>query len=86
MAEELGCFGDVREILSVHGFGSLYANKGYHLGNTEWNFEGQEIFRKAVNGMIGASEKVLEKSDLTISDIDLVVPHQANVRIINAVV
>jgi len=36
--------------------------------------------------MIGASEKVLEKSDLTISDIDLVVPHQANVRIINAVV
>ena len=85
LAEELGCFGDVREILLVHGFGSLYANKGVHLGNTKWNFEGQEIFKKAVNGMVGASEKVLSKCDLTTDDIDLVVPHQANVRIINAV-
>jgi len=85
LAEELGCYGDVRNILSVHGWGSLYANKGYHLGYTEWEFEGQEIFRKAVNGMLSASESVLKKSKLSADDIDLVVPHQANLRIINAV-
>jgi 3-oxoacyl-[acyl-carrier-protein] synthase-3 len=85
LAEELGCFGDVREILSVHGWGSIYANKGFHLGYTEWQFEGQEIFRKAVKGMIGASEKVLKKGNVSKNNIDIVVPHQANLRIINAV-
>ncbi len=85
LAEELGCFADVRDILSVHGWGSIYANRGFHLGYTEWQFEGQEIFRKAVNGMTRATEKVLQKSHITANDIDLVVPHQANARIINAV-
>lgn len=85
LAEELGCYADVRDILSVHGWGSFYANKGYQLGYTEWQFEGQEIFRKAVTGMVTASQNVLKKSNLTSSDINLVVPHQANLRIINSV-
>lgn len=85
LAEELGCRADVRDILSVHGWGMLYANKGFQLGYTQWQFEGQEIFRKAVNGMVDASKKVIAKNNMTASDIDLVVPHQANLRIINAV-
>jgi len=85
LAEELGCYADVRDILSVHGWGSFYANKGYQLGHTEWQFEGQEIFRKAVTGMVNASKNVLNKLNKSENDIDLVVPHQANIRIINSV-
>jgi 3-oxoacyl-[acyl-carrier-protein] synthase-3 len=47
------------------------------LGDTTWAFSGQEIFKKAVTGMVQASEKTLEKSGLRIEDIDLIVPHQA---------
>jgi 3-oxoacyl-[acyl-carrier-protein] synthase-3 len=84
LSESLGCFGDVREILTVHGWGTRYANTGVMLGHTEWQFEGQEIFKRAVSGMGAASKKVLEKTGLTKDDVDLVVPHQANLRIIDA--
>ncbi len=56
------------------------------LGDTAWDFEGQEIFKHAVQGMTRASAAVLEKCGLRPEDIDLVVPHQANLRIIEAVV
>jgi 3-oxoacyl-[acyl-carrier-protein] synthase-3 len=85
LAEELGCFGEVRDILTVHGYGLKYANQGIPLGQTEWQFEGQKIFKNAVTGMVGASKKVLEKCGLTTDDLDIVVPHQANLRIIEAV-
>ncbi len=85
LAEALGCYGDVRDILTVHGWGMKYANQGIPMGQSEWQFEGQKIFKKAVDGMAGASEKVLEKCGLAKKDIDLVVPHQANLRIIKAV-
>ena len=47
--------------------------------------QGQELFKVAVNSMAEAVEKVLEKAGLTMDDVDCVVPHQANDRIISAV-
>lgn len=47
--------------------------------------QGQELFKVAVNSMADAIEQVLQKAGLTIGDVDLVVPHQANDRIISAV-
>jgi 3-oxoacyl-[acyl-carrier-protein] synthase-3 len=47
--------------------------------------QGQELFKVAVNSMAEAVEKVLKKAKLKISDVDCVVPHQANDRIIAAV-
>lgn len=85
LADKLGCYGDVREILLVHGVGQRYANRGWHLGDTQWIFEGQEIFKKAVVGMSQACETVLAARGMTADDVDLVVPHQANLRIIEAV-
>lgn len=85
MAESLGCYGEVRDILSLHGFGVEWFNQGRILGNIEWSFEGQEIFKRAVKGMADASEDVLNKVGLPVEEIDLVVPHQANLRIIDAV-
>jgi 3-oxoacyl-[acyl-carrier-protein] synthase-3 len=84
LAETLGCFGEAREILRVHGMGGRYTNRGVLNGVTRWQFEGQEIFKRAVHGMGGASEAALGKVGLTGANVDLVVPHQANLRIIEA--
>jgi 3-oxoacyl-[acyl-carrier-protein] synthase-3 len=74
----------VREVLTVHGWGTGYLNDGGVRGDTWWQFEGQEIFKRAVSGMGAAGKTVLEKSGLAVDDVDLVVPHQANLRIIDA--
>lgn len=47
--------------------------------------KGREIFREAVRRMSEASSQVLERAKLTKEDVALVVPHQANLRIIEAV-
>jgi len=86
MADHLGCYGEVRGILQVHGMGTRYANRGWVLGDTDWVFEGQEIFKRAVIGMSHACEAVLSSRGLAPDDVHLVVPHQANLRIIEAVV
>lgn len=85
LLEKLGCYGDSREILRIHGIGGAYVHQGRMLGATEWQFEGQEIFKKAVNGMGSASEDVLRRAGVAADDVDLVVPHQANLRIIEFV-
>jgi 3-oxoacyl-[acyl-carrier-protein] synthase-3 len=46
---------------------------------------GREVFKLAVRGMEESSLAALAKLNLTVSDIDIVVPHQANRRIIEAV-
>ena len=85
LAERLGCYGESREILRVHGMGAAYAHQNRVIGKTEWQFEGQEIFKKAVHGMAMACGEALAKIGKTADDVDLVIPHQANMRIIEAV-
>ena len=46
--------------------------------------EGKEVFRRAVRVMVESSEMALQRAGLTIDDVDLLVPHQANTRIIAA--
>jgi 3-oxoacyl-[acyl-carrier-protein] synthase-3 len=58
----------------------LYAE--HHGGNLVMN--GREVFRKAVTVMVGTSNDAMAKAGVTIDDISLVVPHQANIRIIEA--
>ena len=48
------------------------------------NFEGQEIFKSAVKGMSDSITEVLSREGLAPEDIDLFIPHQANIRIIQA--
>jgi len=86
LAEQLGCDTDGRASLRVRGIGCVYANRDVMLGDTLWDFDGQEIFRRAVRGMSQASVAVMERCGVTPDQVDLVVPHQANLRIIEAVV
>ena len=45
---------------------------------------GREVFKHAVRSMAEAADRALDAAKLTGSDIDLLIPHQANVRIIEA--
>ena len=47
---------------------------------------GKDVFRAAVKGLVSASETALAANGLTAGDVDWLVPHQANNRIIDAVV
>ncbi len=81
----LGCDAEARQSLRVRGIGCGYANRGVSLGDTLWDFDGQVIFKRAVHGMSEAAARVLREAGISANDIDLVVPHQANLRIIEAV-
>jgi len=85
LADKLGCYGDARAILRVRGHGTTYANRDVSFGDTQWDFDGQEIFKRAVGGMSESSAHVLAKAGVGPDAIDLVVPHQANLRIIEFV-
>ena len=57
----------------------LYAE----IGGTLY-MEGKEVFRRAVRIMVDSAQKSLKAAGLTTSDVALVAPHQANLRIIEA--
>ena len=57
----------------------LYAEIGGTL-----RMEGKEVFRRAVRIMVDSAQKSLKAAGLTTSDVTLVAPHQANLRIIEA--
>ena len=46
--------------------------------------EGREVFKFAVDAMSGAVKEALDANNMTADDIDWLVPHQANIRIIEA--
>ncbi len=47
--------------------------------------DGRPVFKKAVNGMISSIEEIMARNHLTKDDIDWLVPHQANMRILTSV-
>ena len=57
----------------------LQAEVGGHI-----QMEGKEVFRRAVRIMVDSAEKSMAHAGVTGDDIKLVVPHQANIRIIQA--
>jgi 3-oxoacyl-[acyl-carrier-protein] synthase-3 len=81
----LGCDAEARPTLRVRGIGCGYANRGVSLGDTLWDFDGPQIFKRAVKAMSEASMKVLAQCNVAADQVDLVVPHQANLRIIEGV-
>jgi len=49
------------------------------------HMSGKDVYKQAVTAMLAASQTALAKAGLTIDDIACVIPHQANVRIIEAI-
>jgi 3-oxoacyl-[acyl-carrier-protein] synthase III len=67
----LGADGSLGHLLKCDHGGFLY-------------MDGKEIFRKAVRVVVESAEQAIAEAGLTVDDIDLMVPHQANLRIISA--
>jgi 3-oxoacyl-[acyl-carrier-protein] synthase-3 len=85
LGEKLGCDVGGRNALVIEGMGARYADFERRLGITSWIFDGPEIFKRAVGGMGQAAADVLASHGITAPEVNLVVPHQANLRIIEAV-
>ena len=63
----------------------LYVDGGVSTGQTGYlRMEGKEVFRHAVEKLSGTAEMAMERAGVQAADIDWVVPHQANIRIINS--
>jgi 3-oxoacyl-[acyl-carrier-protein] synthase-3 len=84
LAAHLGCEGAALEALQVPNFGTAGNRFVDHYGVFGVQFDGREIFRRAVKSMAEESQIVLDRLGLKFADIDLVIPHQANERIIES--
>jgi 3-oxoacyl-[acyl-carrier-protein] synthase-3 len=85
---ELGADGSGGELLKLAGGGSRMPSSQSTVDNKQHYIymAGSEVFKFAVRIMGNAAEEVLRKAGLEKSDIDLLVPHQANIRIIQSAV
>lgn len=73
--------------LYIPGGGSLNpaSHDTLHEGMHYIKMKGNELFKLAVRAMVAASKVALKHNGLSAEDLDLVVPHQANIRIMEAI-
>ena len=87
LATEMGTDGSLTHLLNIPGGGIACPitpeNVNDHLFSL--TMMGKEVFKHAVNRMKEAAEKVIERAGLQPQDIACVIPHQANLRIIDAI-
>ena len=83
LSAKIGCDGEAGHILSVPNFGTDRERFKNIDGLFDFNFEGKEIFKRAVTRMGEASAIALEQAGMTTADVDFIIPHQANLRIID---
>lgn len=82
----LGADGDLNETLTIKSGGSANPITVANLGEKEHflRMKGQEVFKFAVKTLPAATLEALKLANLESKDIDLIVPHQASRRIIEA--
>ena len=82
----MGSDGNYGDVLSMPGGGCALPvtpeNFEQHLNTIQMN--GKETFKLAVTSMQAAAIRALQQAELDISDIKCIIPHQANIRIIEA--
>jgi 3-oxoacyl-[acyl-carrier-protein] synthase-3 len=78
---ELGADGGGGMHLSLPGSGSRRIDDGSANGYVQMN--GREVFRFATRVLVSSAEAVLERCGVSVDDVDVYVPHQANVRIMD---
>ncbi len=87
LATEVGTDGSQTAILNIPGGGSAcpttIENADQRLASL--SMQGKEVFKHAVNAMKRSAEAVIEGAGLSPENIKLVIPHQANLRIIDAI-
>ena len=77
LASSLHSDGAYRDILYVDGGPSVNGEVGHV------RMEGQDVFRHAVDKLASVMQEVLDQAGIAADEVDWLVPHQANIRIIN---
>jgi len=80
LATDLHADGQYKDILCVPG----HVNRGAVLGDPVLKMNGPAVFKLAVGVLEDTARASLVKADLTDADIDWLVPHQANIRIMQS--
>jgi 3-oxoacyl-[acyl-carrier-protein] synthase-3 len=90
LGSDLGADGTDPALLYLPGGGSRFPyNKNGELSDLRLGYikmQGQSVFKFAVNQMAASTRNALAQAGLTTKDIDFIVPHQANLRIVDATV
>jgi 3-oxoacyl-[acyl-carrier-protein] synthase III len=87
VATEMGTDGNLTHLLEIPGGGSAspITAENINLHTHTLTMQGKEVFKIAVNRMKEAAEKVIERAGWKAEHIACVIPHQANLRIIDAI-
>ncbi|NTV51719.1 MAG: ketoacyl-ACP synthase III [Candidatus Firestonebacteria bacterium] len=86
LATHLGADGSKGELLEMPGGGSRHPTS-HETVEARMHFirmKGNEVFKHAARAMAHSNSEVLAKAGITIDQVDLLIPHQANMRIIEA--
>ncbi len=83
LAVETGSNGNLGNLLYIQGGGSATPfDKDFDLKDTYIRMKGREIFKHAIKNMVDVSLAALEKAGKSLDEVTKVIPHQANIRII----
>jgi len=87
ISTHIGSDGQYSDILFMPGGGSRcpITRDNVDLNLATIHMTGKEVYKQAVIAMISAAQKALADAGLSIEDISCVIPHQANLRIIEAI-
>jgi len=87
IATHMGADGEYTDILTIPGGGCRHPitaeNVGQRLNTIK--MAGKEVYKQAVNAMLNAANTALEQAGLRAEDLACIIPHQANMRIIEAI-
>jgi 3-oxoacyl-[acyl-carrier-protein] synthase III len=87
ISTHIGSDGQYTDILFMPGGGSRcpITRENVDLNLQTIHMTGKEVYKHAVTAMLSAAQKALEQAGLRIEDIACVIPHQANMRIIEGI-
>jgi 3-oxoacyl-[acyl-carrier-protein] synthase-3 len=87
LSVDMGADGTQTDILKIPGGGSKnpISKSGFTDQPPYIQMDGKEVYRHAVNRMIEIAESALAKAGKTPADLSLLIPHQANLRIIEMI-
>lgn len=79
------------EVATIKGAGTMYPDTrklpdGITMDDLYFKMDGQKVYKFAVRAMVEAVEQVMKDTGLKISEVKLVIPHQANYRILESAV
>ena len=86
LAWDLGCDGSATDLIQMRAGGSRLPTSAATVAAREHSvkMDGAEVFRRAVRSAVASASATLERAGVGPEQVDLFIPHQANVRIINA--